>query len=367
MADVLTTSDLKVHHNTAGGALRAVDGVSISVAEGETLGLVGESGCGKSTLARCIVGITRPTSGTLEIAGVVPGHGRAQRNARAKAVQMVFQDPSGALNPRLTVGRIIEEPLRVQGIGTRAERQARVLQIARQVGLSDYHLPRLPHELSGGQRQRVSIARALTLDPALLVCDEVVSALDVSVQAQVLNLFVDLQKKLGLAYLFISHDLSVVRYISHRIAVMYLGRIVEIGPAEEVWKRRSHPYTRALINAIPDEAVRRDDVSLLEGDVPSPVNPPSGCTFRTRCAFARERCAAEVPQLRPMGGSGPLHVACHFAEEIEQALSPETGGFGRRQESAAARARPTPGEWPSAGSPGRNKTDARLTGAVSRR
>ena len=313
MANVLTTTDLRVYHKTPHGMLRAVDGVSISVAEGETLGLVGESGCGKSTLARCIVGISPPTEGTLDIAGVVSGHSRAERNARARAVQMVFQDPSSALNPRLTVGRIIEEPLRVQGIGTRAERQARVLEIARQVGLSDYHLPRLPHELSGGQRQRVSIARALTLNPALLVCDEVVSALDVSVQAQVLNLFIDLQKKLALAYLFISHDLAVVRYISHRIAVMYLGRIVEIGPADEVWTRRSHPYTRALINAIPDETVRRDNVALLEGDVPSPVNPPSGCTFRSRCAFARERCAVEVPRLRDLGSG--VSVACHFAED----------------------------------------------------
>lgn len=314
MTQVLQIRDLKMHHATARGQLRAVDGVSLSIGQGETLGLVGESGCGKSTLARCIVGITRPTDGNLEIAGHAAGQGRAARFAQARAVQMVFQDPSGALNPRLTVERIIEEPLRVHGLGSRAERRAQVLELATKVGLSDYHLARFPHELSGGQRQRVSIARALALNPALLVCDEAVSALDVSVQAQVLNLFIALQKELALTYLFISHDLSVVRYIAHRIAVMYLGRIVEIGPAEEVWSRRSHPYTRALVAAIPDEAVRRDDADLLEGDVPSPVNPPSGCTFRTRCGFARERCALEVPNLRDIGSG--LQVACHFAEEI---------------------------------------------------
>ncbi len=312
MTDVLVTRDLELHHKTAKGQLRAVDGISIRIAPGETLGLVGESGCGKSTLARCIVGINRPTGGSLQVAGV--DGLRPDRFARARAVQMVFQDPSGALNPRLSVERIIEEPLRVHGIGNRAQRKAQVLDLARKVGLSDYHLERLPHELSGGQRQRVSIARALALNPALLVCDEAVSALDVSVQAQVLNLFITLQKELGLTYLFISHDLSVVRYISHRIAVMYLGRIVEIGPAEAVWHRRAHPYTRALVAAIPDESVRSDDSALLEGDVPSPINPPSGCTFRTRCPYARAHCAAQSPALRDLGGG--LQVACHYAEEF---------------------------------------------------
>ena len=312
---VLDIDDLKVHHTTARGNLKAVDGITLSVAQGETLGLVGESGCGKSSLARCIVGISKPTGGALSIAGTDPGrHGRSRRT-RARAVQMVFQDPSGALNPRLTVGRIIEEPLRVHRLGTRAERRAAVRDLARKVGLADYHLERLPHELSGGQRQRVSIARALALNPSLLVCDEAVSALDVSVQAQVLNLFVSVQKQLGLAYLFISHDLSVVRYISDRIAVMYLGRIVEIGPAEDVWSRHRHPYTKALVDAIPDEAVRHeDDALILEGDVPSPFNPPSGCAFRTRCPFARDRCARETPELRALGGG--LSAACHFAEEI---------------------------------------------------
>jgi oligopeptide/dipeptide ABC transporter ATP-binding protein len=315
MTPVLQTNDLKVHHKTPRGMLRAVDGVSIHVSAGETLGLVGESGCGKSTLARCIVGISRPTEGAIALGGMALEGRRAERFDRARAVQMVFQDPSGSLNPRLSVGRIIEEPLMVHRIGTRAERRRRVEEIASQVGLAPYHLARYPHELSGGQRQRVSIARALTLEPGLLVCDEAVSALDVSVQAQVLNLFIDLQQRLGLAYLFISHDLAVVRYIAHRIAVMYLGRIVEIGPAEAVWSRRNHPYTRALVDAIPDETTRRDRASLLEGDVPSPVNPPSGCAFRTRCPHARARCADEVPLLRDRGGG--LQVACHFAEEIE--------------------------------------------------
>ncbi|ARO13403.1 dipeptide transport system ATP-binding protein [Ketogulonicigenium robustum] len=311
MTPVLKTQDLKVHHNTARGQLKAVDGISLSVAPGETLGLVGESGCGKSTLARCIVGINTPTSGTLEVAGVSP---EKSRLARARAVQMVFQDPSGALNPRLTVERIIGEPLQIHQRAGREARKAQVLDLARKVGLSDYHLERLPHELSGGQRQRVSIARALALNPALLVCDEAVSALDVSVQAQVLNLLLGLQRDLGLTYLFISHDLSVVRYISHRIAVMYLGRIVEIGPAEEVWHRKMHPYTRALVAAIPDESARRTDAVLLDGDVPSPVNPPSGCTFRTRCPFAQARCSTEVPELRDQGAG--LSVACHFAETL---------------------------------------------------
>ncbi len=319
MTAVLRIDALELHHVTARGRLRAVDGVTLAIARGETLGLVGESGCGKSTLARCIVGISQPTGGTLAIAGVAPGPGRTSRLARARAVQMVFQDPGGALNPRLTVGRIIEEPLRVHAIGSRAGRREAALDLARRVGLDDYHLARLPHELSGGQRQRVSIARALALRPALLVCDEAVSALDVSVQAQVLNLLVALQRDLGLTCLFISHDLAVVRYIAHRIAVMYLGRIVEIGPAAAVWERRAHPYTRALVAAIPDAAARHDDAGLLEGDVPSPLDPPSGCGFRTRCPFARDRCATHRPLLREQGGG--LSVACHFAEEIAAGAS----------------------------------------------
>ena len=313
MTQVLKVTDLELHHPTPRGALRAVDGVSLEMTKGETLGLVGESGCGKSTLARCIVGISKPTGGSLAIEGVHSGNSRSMRLERARNVQMIFQDPSGALNPRLTIERIITEPLEVNGIGTRGTRAEMVRDIAGKVGLADYHLERLPHELSGGQRQRVSIARALALNPNLLICDEAVSALDVSVQAQVLNLLVDLQKDLGLSYLFISHDLAVVRYISHRIAVMYLGRVVEIGLAEDVWNNRLHPYTRALIDAIPDEAVRRDGAQLLEGDVPSPIDPPSGCSFRTRCPFARSACAESRPELRAVGSH---QVACHFVEDI---------------------------------------------------
>lgn len=315
MTEVLRTDHIRIHHSTPNGVLLAVDGVSIHVEAGETLGLVGESGCGKSTLARCIVGITRPTDGTAVLSGVSAGGGRRLRLARARAVQMVFQNPSGSLNPRLKVGRIIEEPLLVHCIGSSADRKRRVDELVAQVGLADYHLERFPHELSGGQSQRVSIARALALEPKLLVCDEAVSALDVSVQAQVLNLLIDLRERLGLAYLFISHDLSVVRYVSHRIAVMYLGRIVEIGPAEVVWRRRNHPYTRALTNAIPDDHVRNDDVKPIQGDVPSSINPPSGCHFRTRCPHASALCVETVPDLRDRGEG--LSVACHFAEEIE--------------------------------------------------
>ncbi|MGZ9810227.1 ABC transporter ATP-binding protein [Pseudoroseicyclus sp. H15] len=319
MSAVLKLTDLQVHHDTPRGALRAVDGISLEIARGETLGLVGESGCGKSTLARCVTGIDTPTGGSVEIEGVTAGRGKAARLQRARNVQMIFQDPSGALNPRLQVDRIITEPLSVAGEESRSARRTRAIETAHKVGLSDYHLERMPHELSGGQRQRVSIARALVLNPNLLVCDEAVSALDVSVQAQVLNLLLDIQKELGLSYLFISHDLAVVRYISHRIAVMYLGRIVEIGAAEDVWAGRLHPYTQALIHSIPEEAAKSGRTVTLEGDVPSPVNPPSGCPFRTRCPFARGACAETRPELRQVGSH---EVACHFAEEIA-----ETGGL----------------------------------------
>jgi oligopeptide/dipeptide ABC transporter ATP-binding protein len=313
MERVVETDKLEVHYSTPLGILHAVDGISLHVDAGETLGLVGESGCGKSTLARCIVGISKPTRGSVWLPKVSNKGGKITRRMRASAVQMVFQDPMGSLNPRLTVGRIIEEPLIVNRIRA-AERRARVEEIMKQVGLTQHYTRQFPHELSGGQRQRVSIARALTLKPDILVCDEPVSALDVSVQAQVLNLLLDLQKHMNIAYLFISHDLSVVRYISHRIAVMYLGRIVEIGPADSVWTKRFHPYTSALINAIPDENVVQDMAVLLEGDVPSPVNPPSGCNFRTRCPMAQSKCVEEIPQLHKRVGQHA--VACHFVEDV---------------------------------------------------
>ncbi|SFU22398.1 oligopeptide/dipeptide ABC transporter ATP-binding protein [Mesorhizobium sp. YR577] len=310
MAHALELVDLVMHHPTPAGLLRAVDGVDFAVETGETLGLVGESGCGKSTLARCVVGLNTPTRGVVRLGGKVAGTARAERLERAKRVQMVFQDPMSALNPRLTIRQIIEQPLKVHGEGTPADRRKRVEMLMRQVGLGEHHLEHFPHELSGGQRQRVSIARALTLEPDLIVCDEAVSALDVSVQAQVLNLLTDLQKRLGVAFLFISHDLAVIRYISNRIAVMYLGRIVEIGDSESVWQNAQHPYTRALIASIPDERAKRG-VSLLTGDVPSPVNPPSGCAFRTRCPLSQPVCAEARPEL---SAAGRLHsVACHFA------------------------------------------------------
>lgn len=307
----LEVIDLLAHYNTPRGTLKAVDGVSLRIRAGETLGLVGESGCGKSSLARAIVGLTQAQEGEIIVAGSNnPMDSRSARLARARALQMIFQDPMSSLNPRMTIGAIIAQPLKVHGIGTARERDEKVAELLAAVGLGAHHLQKFPHELSGGQRQRVSIARALALEPRLIICDEAVSALDVSVQAQVLNLLTDLQSRLDLAYLFISHDLAVVRYISDRIAVMYLGRIVELGPAESVWENRLHPYTRALIASIPHED-RREDVPFLTGDVPSPINPPPGCAFASRCPLAQDICRRERPELDASGHAH--HVACHFA------------------------------------------------------
>ncbi|MDR5652566.1 ABC transporter ATP-binding protein [Ruixingdingia sedimenti] len=318
MQKALELDDLRVHYPTGGGLLKAVDGVSLSVGTGETVGLVGESGCGKSTLARCVVGLNAPTGGAVRLAGWETSGGRGDRLTRARVVQMIFQDPMGSLNPRLTTRQTIELPLKVHGIGNRAERLEKVLELMKQVGLGPHLLDRYPHELSGGQRQRVSIARALALEPALLICDEIVSALDVSVQAQVLNLLTDLQTRLGIAFLFITHDLAVVRYLSDRIVVMYLGRIVEEGPAESVWNHARHPYTQALVSSIPD---RMAGTRLrLSGDLPSPIDPPSGCGFRTRCPHARPICAEQRPELR--GAGLPHLVACHFAAEIPELAAP---------------------------------------------
>ena len=311
MPDALELVDLVMHHPTSAGLLKAVDGISLKVSSGETLGLVGESGCGKSTLARCVVGLNKPTRGSVVLGGREVGDGKADRLGRSRKVQMVFQDPMGALNPRLTIRTIIEQPLKVHKAGNAAERRARVEELAGQVGLGAHLLDRFPHELSGGQRQRVSIARALTLNPELIVCDEAVSALDVSVQAQVLNLLTELQGRLGVAFLFISHDLSVIRYISNRIAVMYLGRIVEIGDSESVWLKPQHPYTQALIASIADEEWEGEGAPpQLSGDVPSPINPPSGCAFRTRCPRAQALCSQVRPDLAREGR--PHDVACHF-------------------------------------------------------
>ncbi|MEI7745010.1 MAG: dipeptide ABC transporter ATP-binding protein [Chloroflexota bacterium] len=306
------------------GDVRAVDGVSFTLKRGETLGLVGESGCGKSTTGRAIVRLYKPTAGSILFDGqdVSTVDGAALRKLRRR-FQMIFQDPYASLNPRMTAGATIGEPLDVHNVGTKEERRERVRELLSTVGMNPDYGVRYPHEFSGGQRQRIGVARALALDPDLIVADEPISALDVSIQAQVINLLERLQDRLGLTYLFIAHDLSVVRHISDRIAVMYLGRIVELAPSRELNARPLHPYSVALLSAvpIPDPKVeRRRRRIILRGDVPSPVNPPSGCHFHTRCWLRErmgnpERCVAEAPILREL--SSGHEVACHFAEEVE--------------------------------------------------
>jgi oligopeptide/dipeptide ABC transporter ATP-binding protein len=298
-----------------GGTVHAVEGVGLFLRPGETLGVVGESGCGKSTLARSILRLVEPAAGRVlfggvDLLGLPPKALRAQR----RHMQLVFQDPLASLDPRFTVGRSLEEPLAIHGVGTRAERRARVRELLATVGLEADAAARYPHEFSGGQRQRVGIARAVALRPRLLLLDEPVSALDVSVRAQVLNLLMDLREGLGLAYLFISHDLAVVRGISDRVAVMYLGRIVETGPAEAVFERPAHPYTQALLAAIPrPEPGARRARAALQGEPPSPERPPPGCPFHPRCPRAMEVCRVEMPAERAVPGSGAGHVVrCHL-------------------------------------------------------
>ena len=315
---LLVVDDLVKYFPAAGGGVvHAVDGVSFELAAGETLGLVGESGCGKSTLGKTLMHLHPPTSGSVSLQGkeLAAVSRRAMKPLR-RDLQMIFQDPFASLNPRTTVGRAIEEPLIVHGIGSSAERRERVGWLLGKVGLPPDAGGRHPHEFSGGQRQRIGIARALALQPKIIVCDEPVSALDVSVRAQVLNLLADLKAEFGLAYLFISHDLSVVEYVCDRVAVMYLGRIVEIAPRQRLWQKPLHPYTRALFEAapLPDPTRRRGRRLLLDGEIPSPVNPPSGCRFRTRCPLQIPRCAVETPHL-VSAGEGHL-VACHRAFEI---------------------------------------------------
>jgi oligopeptide transport system ATP-binding protein len=320
---LLSVEDLAVHFPISAGiirrqvgVIRAVDGISFAVEKGETLGLVGESGCGKSTTGRAILRLNDPTSGRVLFEGKDVAHlkGEALRKARPR-MQMIFQDPQASLNPRMTVADIVAEPLDEHRAAKGAARETRVRELLDAVGLNPSFANRYPHEFSGGQRQRIGIARALALDPSFIVCDEPIAALDVSIQAQVVNLLEDLQSKLGLTYLFISHDLSMVRHLADKVAVMYLGKIVELGTRDQLYGEPKHPYTQALLSAVPipdPQRERQREHIILKGDVPSPKNPPSGCRFRTRCPVAQPLCAETEPEWRKLADG--RRVACHFAE-----------------------------------------------------
>src|SRR5580658_1640406 len=323
MQPFIEVTDLKKHFpirkgilgRTVGNVL-AVDGVSFTIEEGQTLGLVGESGCGKTTVARTVLRLIEPTSGAIKIRGQEIGSlSKSELRPLRRQMQIVFQDPFSSLNPRIRVGKIVGEPLKVHGIGDKAEREERVAQLFKKVGLRPEQINNYPHQFSGGQRQRVSIARALALDPGFIVADEPVSALDVSIQAQVINLLMDLQRELRISYLFVSHNLAVVEHISHRVAVMYLGRIVEYADKASLFANPLHPYTEALLAAVPlpDPSLSRPK-HRVTGDVPSPINPPSGCHFHPRCPIAEARCKVERPELREVA---PGHqVSCHLVPSV---------------------------------------------------
>lgn len=303
--------------NTQVGDVKAVDNVSFEVFEGETLGIVGESGCGKSTTGRLLMRLLEPTAGNIEFGGkILSSLSNGEMRKARRDIQMIFQDPYASLNPRHSIGKILEEPLIVHGMGNSKERKQKVIELLKIVGLNEYHAKRYPHQFSGGQRQRIGIARALMTNPRLIIADEPVSALDVSIQAQVLNLMQSLQKELKLTYIFISHDLGVVRHISNRVGVMYLGKLVELTASENLYAEPLHPYTQALLSSVPvpDPTFEREQL-IISGDIPSASNPPSGCAFHTRCPFKKAQCSSVVPNMQEVK---PGHyVACHLYDAIQ--------------------------------------------------